>query len=720
MTTPTPALGLKLGILAGLMATTSPAEVMLRGEAQGLGVSWENMGGVAMVRDTGTPANNFHGDPNKLFTNGATNPRIVYQKDGTWQFAPHNLALRSRDLSNAAWNKEGDTITANDIAGLDGTLTADKVVTTNVAATIRANASAAVVVGQLYTFSVRVRRSNFQWFQVGVAGSTALTNKFHAWFDLVNGVVGTTGVGGTGWTFASAALTDLGASFWRIDLSGTPGDATSFPFFRSVTANAATAGLVGDTYWVDGANYNKGGPQTFIFDTAASRVVGISQEYDLSTAGWALAINAGTSVINRLLWSRDLTQTWTLTNATAAKTATGIGGFANVASTLTATAANGYCRQDTATTSVRTTSVCLKRRTGTGGVFLSHGDTTGAEVSSNGSFASDTVWTKGTGWTIAAGVASAVAASADLEETVTLTTGRFYKVVYTITAFTGGTITVKIGGNAGTARASAATFTEYIQAGASGKVTFTAASATASIDNVSVLLIDEVDVTPTATWARYSAPANQSVASPPVILRVAVSGDAVDVDAFQDETNAFLSTVIFTYAATATQDVDIVTVPIAALPYAEPLTIYIDYEVQALFASNGNPRGVYAFNDNNTLNVRTGATVGLTGNSFISSTIDGAPTVTVTISAALAAGRHQGTIRYKDGDMAGTVDGGAVVTDATTAVPATGGSNFALGGTRGNATVTICIPVPLRIRKLAIAINKAVSNADLPNWRYAA
>lgn len=58
-----------------------------------------------------------------------------------------------------------------------------------------------------------------------------------------------------------------------------------------------------------------------------------------------------------------------------------------------------------------------------------------------------------------------------------LVNGRTYRVSYTITAFTSGTCTVSLGGTAGTARGSAATFVEYIVAGATQVLVFTAAAA---------------------------------------------------------------------------------------------------------------------------------------------------------------------------------------------------------------------------------------------------
>ncbi len=108
----------------------------------------------------------------------------------------------------------------------------------------------------------------------------------------------------------------------------------------------------------------------------------------------------------------------------------------------------------------------------------------------NGTFASDTGWTKGAGWTIAAGVASATAADTALSQTapVTLVAGRSYTVAFDATA-AGGTVTVSIGGTAGTTRSTTATFTEVIVAGATQIIAFTGVGFTGTIDNVTITAV---------------------------------------------------------------------------------------------------------------------------------------------------------------------------------------------------------------------------------------
>ena len=71
----------------------------------------------------------------------------------------------------------------------------------------------------------------------------------------------------------------------------------------------------------------------------------------------------------------------------------------------------------------------------------------GSDLIVNGGFAADTDWTKGAGWTIAAGVATATGGiSTDLTAAVApLTLGAWYEIAYTISGFAAGTCAVVIG-----------------------------------------------------------------------------------------------------------------------------------------------------------------------------------------------------------------------------------------------------------------------------------
>ena len=114
----------------------------------------------------------------------------------------------------------------------------------------------------------------------------------------------------------------------------------------------------------------------------------------------------------------------------------------------------------------------------------------GTELVSNNTFASDTVWTKGAGWTIGSGVATKTAGTASvLSQTISITSGKTYRVVYTITR-TAGTITPRFTGGTtvtGTARSASGTYVDFFTAISNTAVDFSAdATFAGTVDNVYV------------------------------------------------------------------------------------------------------------------------------------------------------------------------------------------------------------------------------------------
>lgn len=89
-----------------------------------------------------------------------------------------------------------------------------------------------------------------------------------------------------------------------------------------------------------------------------------------NSSGTALGVLIEEARTNLCLQSNDLTNaSWTKSNLTTAKTATGPDGAANSATTITASAGNATALQAiTSGSAARITSVFLKRRTGTGNV----------------------------------------------------------------------------------------------------------------------------------------------------------------------------------------------------------------------------------------------------------------------------------------------------------------------------------------------------------------
>lgn len=116
-------------------------------------------------------------------------------------------------------------------------------------------------------------------------------------------------------------------------------------------------------------------------------------------------------------------------------------------------------------------------------------DASKVDITTNGAMAADTDWTKGTGWTIAAGVATATGAiSTALSQVAALMRAGYAYLTSFDQTRSAGSCTLSLGGTAGTARSGSATYSEVIVAGADGgSIAFTGAGFTGTIDNVTVI-----------------------------------------------------------------------------------------------------------------------------------------------------------------------------------------------------------------------------------------
>lgn len=106
-----------------------------------------------------------------------------------------------------------------------------------------------------------------------------------------------------------------------------------------------------------------------LVESIASGVARFSSD---ATTGKSLGLLLEDQRTNLCLWSDDLTNAvWVKMACTTAKTATGADGAANSASILTATLLNATCLQSiTAASASRVQSCWIKRRTGTGAIYM--------------------------------------------------------------------------------------------------------------------------------------------------------------------------------------------------------------------------------------------------------------------------------------------------------------------------------------------------------------
>ena len=116
--------------------------------------------------------------------------------------------------------------------------------------------------------------------------------------------------------------------------------------------------------------------------------------------------------------------------------------------------------------------------------------TEGAEEVTNGDFATDSDWVKGTGWAISGGTANcdgSQSGNTDLTQIIATSVGKQYKITYTVSNYSAGSIKIRLNsGNVSLSKSSNGTFTEVLSGQGGGFSLRADLDFTGSIDNVSV------------------------------------------------------------------------------------------------------------------------------------------------------------------------------------------------------------------------------------------
>jgi len=147
-----------------------------------------------------------------------------------------------------------------------------------------------------------------------------------------------------------------------------------------------------------------------------------------------------------------------------------------------------------------------------------------------------TAWVLGTGWTTDGSTAVATGAiSTALSQTANysypIVTGQAYLVTYTITR-SAGTITPSLGGTAGTARSSSATFSEIIIAGSTQAISFGTSGFTGTVDNVVIQAAVSIPTDSTTGLVGMQNPIGFSIPSDGSYVSIISAGTPVITAAF--------------------------------------------------------------------------------------------------------------------------------------------------------------------------------------------
>lgn len=206
-----------------------------------------------------------------------------------------NPCLRSEAFDNASWNKTLFTIDADVAVAPDGATTADRV-TNGTGGTDSLNQAITTVAGSNYSFSVFLKAdSGVTWIRMG--GQVGGGDRWDAYFDIVNGVKGSTGSLGTGTAIAST-IEDFGNGWYRCSVTGNHSSGTSTPAAIYTSAGDGNTTRVAGSFFAWGAQFELGAfPSSYIPTTTAS-VTRNTDVLTYPTTGWAqLGVNSGAFLV---------------------------------------------------------------------------------------------------------------------------------------------------------------------------------------------------------------------------------------------------------------------------------------------------------------------------------------------------------------------------------------------------------------------------------------
>lgn len=298
-----------------------------------------------------------------------TNGRTMRDSSGDLVWAEENFILQSNTLTTSPWGSATDiTVTEDSSEAPAGSTTAWRVESGGASGTkFHRQTSFTIQQGAPFVMGIKGKKGNYRYLGIRCGNNSSVHLVFDFDTETFSGDT-TTYTGafsdiGDGWYFITCAIESLpqASAIFGIAMTDSAGN----------ESNNAT--VAGDHFFVADAQSNRGDTINRYVATTTSTYFGhrFSAHYFDSTwqNGGFLGEGART---DRMPWNRDMSNAaWTTGLLTATHDATGIDGIANTATTLTATGNNGTVNQGvTLTSSERTTSLQIRRKTGTGVIQL--------------------------------------------------------------------------------------------------------------------------------------------------------------------------------------------------------------------------------------------------------------------------------------------------------------------------------------------------------------
>ena len=245
--------------------------------------------------------------------------------EGLIQRVPWNLLSYSEQFTNSAWSKSSATITADTTISPNGTLTADTIAFSTAGFVVQSFTH-----NGLMTFSLYAKYIATRWVCVENFNSVDKA----AWFDLQNGVVGSTING------ATSTITNVGDGWYRctVTMTAVNSSASQYAFF-TVSADSSFTRSGSAYFW--GAQLVEGSSaQTYFPTTDRLNVPRLSYMY-----GSCPALLLEPQRTNLAFPSEDFSTTWLTNNTTVTTNQTTAPDGNTTADRISITSNGGFIRR---------------------------------------------------------------------------------------------------------------------------------------------------------------------------------------------------------------------------------------------------------------------------------------------------------------------------------------------------------------------------------------
>ena len=281
-------------VLLGQRVAPYLASKSLLNERSGLSFVADDMSACVKGHTT-----NFDGDANGLFT--YTSPSTKYVTNsagvlvpGTTMRCDHdasgnklgllieeqrtNLLLRSAEFDNASWTKTNTTVTADQVAAPDGTVSADKIEASSTTSEMRQDATVTGTSATLFAFFKKgssATAMNILAIRSQTGGTTLLAASINLDTGAITYITGSSG----------AVAIDWGNGWWLFYMTAT---ITSGHTIRSSVGNNGSAIASGAFSYIWGAQLEAGAFPTSYIPTAGSQVTRAADAITLATSKFPL------------------------------------------------------------------------------------------------------------------------------------------------------------------------------------------------------------------------------------------------------------------------------------------------------------------------------------------------------------------------------------------------------------------------------------------------